>query len=77
MLNDFNFSCFRAAEFDKISNSSFELKTTDKQIVMSGNITVATTMCNITYVTSTSKYDQLLIHTHNGYTSTRTIKQVH
>ena len=66
----------RASEFDKISSAPFELKTTDQQTAMNGTFTVATTMCNITYVTSTFDYQQLLIHTHNGYTSTRTIKQV-
>ena len=50
----------RASEFDKISSAPFELKTTDQQTAMNGTFTVATTMCNITYVTSTRYLHVLL-----------------
>ena len=69
--------CCRSPDFDKISSAPFELKTTDQETAMSGTFPVATTKCNITYVTATTKYDQLLIHVHNGHTSTRTVKQVY
>lgn len=66
----------RSSEFDKITSAPFQLKTADQQVAMNGVFKFAINFCNITYVTTTTEYDQLLIHVHNGYTSTRTIQQV-
>ena len=69
-------STFRNSVFDQITSASFELLATDGSVAISGTFDVKINWCNITYVTTTAKYDKLLVHVHNGYTTTRTIHQV-
>lgn len=66
----------RNTAFDTITSSTFELQTTDSQVAVNGKFAVVLNWCNITYVTTTTNYSSLLIHVHNGYTSTRTIQKV-
>ena len=61
--------------FDKVTSSSIELLTSDGSVAVKGTFDVMLNLCNITYVTTTAEYDKLLIHVHNGYTTTRTIRQ--
>ena len=66
----------RSKTFDKVTSSSIELLTSDGSVAVKGTFDVMLNLCNITYVTTTAEYDKLLIHVHNGYTTTRTIHQV-
>ena len=68
--------CCRDSKFDKITSSSFEIKTKSGDVAVSGNFPVVLSMCNITYITTTQDYRTLLVNVHNGYTSdSRTIQR--
>ena len=67
----------RDTSFNKQPNVALvELKDSSGATLLKGNFTYKLTSCNITYITTNANYSQLLIHVHNDFADSRTIKTV-